>query len=113
MTQPDHQADPSPRESPLYRQIIAAWDTKFTRPANDAVDVTMAMAAAECADGYYATTRTSPQLSEGMVERAAMAIQWEFGWSAVEELHDVDEMLRARRYARAALTAALADQGNE
>lgn len=59
------------------------------------------------------TTRTSPQLSEGMVERAAMAIQWEFGWSAVEELHDVDEMLRARRYARAALTAALADQGNE
>lgn len=111
MTQPDHQADPSPRESPLYRQIIAAWDTKFTRPANDAVDVTMAMAAAECADTYYATTRTSPQLSEEMVGQER--IEDVIAQALTYEISDTAYLHRLSRKAAKAVISALTAQGNE
>lgn len=128
---PDHQADPSPRESEeSVRAELAAYhrfheaingEVGFLRaewgdPKEHANAISAAfstLAEERLVIAAELTTRTSPQLSEGMVERAAMAIQWEFGWSAVEELHDVDEMLRARRYARAALTAGLADRDNE
>jgi hypothetical protein len=117
----DHQADPSPREPfTLYcrrcggTQPLPWWDRTRTnvdiRPAKGwEIDPATGSLCPCCAKDKHPllTTRTSPQLSEGMVERAEAVLKnrigWLSGWSA-ERLNDV---------VAEALTAALAALGDE
>lgn len=113
----DHQADPSPRES-AERELL----DEIMAIANDWGDPNQRQAIKRVLDR---TTRTSPQLSDGMVERAEAAAQryWD-NWCSdtghvPSEFH-IAGPRTTRVYADfrasgliAAVLEALADQGNE